>query len=513
MPEPLVTMNLDQLVTGVMPGVNEEHVPLWINATDVIMEDSGVRPAPGYVRPYIDNGFFDDQPGEFDTYSGLFDDAGTRVYLDAIDTAPVKGIHVQKQSDGRLIAVWGTATDLFLFNGITGAVNVTRTTGVYSGNASPSDIVDETQWSFAQWGDWVVATNGADKPQVLKYPGATEFEDLANFPCDSAEIVRVLGPHLLAFNLRGTYTPSSTPTGPNQFVFSKQDDIESWDPTIPGNATAGLLPLRDFAGPIIAVEYLSGRLLAYGETAVHLVEYGGQFLFTGQKGALGIRAVAKNSIASIGSRHIVLTQNGLYACDGLDFQQVAYPALGAWLETVVDWPQRSRIAHQVDVRRSLVKWTLPGVEQDFVLVYNWQTNKLTFESRPFTAGTRVESLWRPLAGFSTGQIQMIIDTPNDRAPELITKPLLVANRARHVFVDNLIGRWSGAAATVQVRYAEQQDELPGLPWEPLGSFTDRENVLWCMREAMFVQLRISSAGVKWLLSGLELIGKPGGGRW
>lgn len=512
MPIPLITMNLDQIVTGVMPGVNEEHVPLWITAQDVVMEDSGVRPAPGYTRPYVDNGFFDDQPGNFDAYAGLFDDAGTRVFLDAIDTKPVKGIHVQKQSNGKLLCVWGTITDLYLFDS-TGVTTATRTSGPYSGNASPSDIVDETNWSFAQWGDWVIATNGADKPQVLKYPTDTEFVDLLNFPCASAEIVRVLGPHLVFFNLRGTYAPTATETAPNELVFSKADDIEQWDPTILANATAGLLPLRDFAGPIIAVEYLSGRLLAYGETAVHIIEYGGQFLFTGQKGALGIRAVSKNSVASIGARHIVLTQNGLYTCDGLDFQQVAYPALGAWLESVVDWPQRSRIAHQIDIRRSLVKWTLPGIEQDFVLVYNWLTNRLTTESRPFTAGTRVESLWRPLAGFSDGGIQMIIDAPNDRAPELITKPLMVANRAQHVFIDNLIGRWSGAPATVQIRYAERQDDLPLLPWEPLGTFSDRENVLWCMRESMFVQFRISSGAVKWLLSGLELVGKPGGGRW
>lgn len=512
MPEPLLTLNLEQLVTGIMPGVNEEHVPLWITAHDVVMEDSGIRPAPGYVRPFVDNGFFDDQAGLFDSYAGLFDDAGTRVFLDTIDNQAIKGIHVQKQSDGRLIAVWGTATSLFLFDS-TGVTDVTRSAGPYSGNASPSDIVDETHWSFAQWGDWVLATNGADTPQVLKYPSATEFEDLANFPCDSAEIVRVIGPHAVFFNLRGTYTPTSTPTAPNELVFSKQDDVEQWDPAVSGNATAGLLPLRDFAGPIIAVEHLSGFLIAYGESGTHIIEYGGQFLFTGRKGALGIRAVSKNSIASIGSRHLALTQSGIYACDGLSFQQVAYPALGAWLESTVDWSQRSRIVHQVDVRRSLVKWSLPGNDRDFVLVYNWQTNRITTEGRPFTAGTRVESLWRPLAGFLNGGIQMIVDLPNDRAPELITKPMLIANRARHSFIDNLVGRWSGAEALVQVRYAETQNELPNLPWESLGTFSARENVLWCMRETMFVQLRISSGGVKWLLSGLEFVGKPGGGRW
>lgn len=511
MAQQIFQANLDLIVSGIMPGVNEEHVPLWITAHDVIMEDSGVRPAPGFLRPYVDNGFFDDQAGDFDDYPGLFDSAGTRVYLDAIDTAPVKGIHVQKQSDGRLIVIWGTDTSLYMFNSV-GVTDVTRISGPYSGNSSPSDIVDETHWSFAQWGDWVLATNGADTPQVLKYGTGTEFEDLVNFPCDSAQIVRVLGPHAVFFNLSGTYTPTSTPTASNQIVFSKADDPEEYDPTVMGNETAGLLPIRDFAGPIIAVEHLSGTLLAYGESSVHVIEYGGQFIFGARMGALGLRAVSKNSIASIGSRHLVLTQNGLYGSDGLGFIQLAYPALGAWLEDVVDWTQKSRIVHLVDVRRSLVKWSLPGIDQDFVLVYNWQTNKLTTESRPFTAGTRVESLWKPLGGFLNGDLRMIVDQPNDRAPELITKPLLLGNRVTHSFLDQLVGRWSGATADVQIRYAQHQDDLPLSPWEPLGQFTRRENLLWVMRETMFVQVRISSGPQKWVLSGLEFNGKPGGGR-
>lgn len=512
MAQPIFTANLDLLVTGIMPGVNEEHVPLWIKAYDVMMENSGLRPIPGLVRPYVDNGFFDGQNpppgGLFENQPTLFDETSNRVFLDAISSEPVKGIHVQKQSDGRLLAVWGTDTALFAFDS-TGVTNATRTSRPYSGNSSPSDIVDETHWSFAQWGDWVIATNGVDKPQVLKYP-TLKFADLTGFPCDSAQHVRVLGPHLLALNLTGVYAPTSTAVGPNEFCWCKADDIEEWNPGVA--PTAGLLPIRDFAGPIIAAEHLGNVLLAYGESTVHVIEYGGQFLFTANKGAIGVRAVSKNSVAPAGAQHIVLTQNGILACDGQSFRQLAYPALGAWLEDVVDWTQRSRIVHVVDVRRSNAMWTLPGVEQDFVLVYNWLSDKITTASRPFTAGTRVESLWRPLCGFFNGDIRMMIDTPNDRAPELITKPLLVANRTMHSFMDAVVGRWSGGAAQVQIKYGENQNELDSLPWQSLGSFSVRENILWAMREAMFVQLRISSGGVKWLLTGIELIGKQGGGR-
>ena len=169
------------------------------------------------MRPYVDNGFFDDQSGNFDDKAGLFDSAGTRVYLDTIGTSALKGVHVQKQSDGRLLVVWGDATSLYTFNGLT-VHDATRTGSPYSGNESPSDIVDETHWSFAQWGDWVLATNGSDIPQVLKYPANDEFIDLPNFPGDTAQIVRVLGPHALFFNLSGTHDTLGTPLTMNDAV-------------------------------------------------------------------------------------------------------------------------------------------------------------------------------------------------------------------------------------------------------------------------------------------------------
>jgi len=508
MPTAIYTANLDLIASGIMPGVNEEHVPLWVTAKDVVMEASGVRPAPGLTTPYVDNGYFDEQAGDFDDYAGLFDEAGTRVFLTAIGDEAVKGIHVQKQSDGRILAVWGTDTALYTFNG-TSVVDASRASP-YSGTSSASDIVDTTQWSFAQWGDWVLATNGADTPQVLKYGTAAEFADIANFPVSSAQIVRVLGPHALFFNCAGTWAPGPAPAASNQIVFCAEDDIEAYDPGVA--ATAGELTIRDFAGPILAVEHLGGELIAYGESSAHVIRYGGQFLITAQKGAQGIRPAGKNAVASIGAKHFLLSQNGIFATDGVSIQPAAYPALGAWMETVVDWDQRSRIAHMVDVRRSQITWSLPGIYDDVVLTYNWLTDKLTTMGKPFTAGTRVESLWKPLVGFFNGELKMLVDVPLDRAPELMTKPLMVGGRTTHAFLDAFVTRWSGEEAVLQVRYGERHDDIDAAPWETVGVISGKESLQYLMRETMFCQFKLTSPGWKWLLSGIELVGTGGGGR-
>lgn len=508
MSKPVYVANLDTIVTGIMPGVNEEHIPLWITARDVVMEAAGVRPAPGLTTPYVDNGYFDDQAGLFDDYAGLFDEAGTRVLLQALDDQVVKGIHVQKQSDGRLLVVWGTDEALFTFNGL--VVTDASRPSPYSGTSAASDIVETTQWSFAQWGDWVLATNGADAPQVLKYGTATEFADISGFPAATAQIVRVLGPHALFFNCSGTWTPGPSPAAMNQIIFCAEDDVEEYDPS--ANVTAGELTIRDFPGPILAVEHLGGELIAYGESSCHVIRYGGQFLITAQKGAQGIRPAGKNAVASVGSRHILLSQNGLFSTDGISIQPAAYPALGAWMETVVDWNQRSRIAHVVDVRHAQISWCLPGINDDIVLTYNWLTDKLTTLGRTFTAGTRVESLWRPLIGYFNGEIKMLVDEPADRSPELVTKPLLVGGRTTHTFLDMFVTRWSGEDATLQVKYAERQNDLDATPWETVGPISGKESLQYLMRETMFCQFRLTSPGRKWVLSGIELLGTAGGGR-
>lgn len=515
MSTPILTFGLDTLTTGVLPGVNEDSVPLWIEVRDVIMDGSGLRPSPGYDVVKIYSGMFDDAATGmlFDAAPGLFDEMENARSVVSFDYNPVTGVHQQRLRTGEPLIVWGNNYALWGFDGMN-SFTATRLSAAYSGWDIAAEDIPTTRWSFAQWGDWVLATNGRDKPQMLKFPTTQRFLDIPNFPADTAEIVRVLGPHALFFNLSGLYTPTGLATDQNQFVWCKQDNIEEWNPLTAGNATAGELTIRDLAGPIRAVEPLGQSLVVYGENDAHILSYGGDFLFTTQRGVRGVKAVSKNSIAAVGNVHYGLTEFGIFMTDGLTFQPKAFPRLGNWLERNVDWKRRSRIVALVDPGRNCVKWMLPLADgSQTVLVYHYATDSIGFELQPFNAACPPGMLPFPIIGDASGYLWALYDQPFERQPLLITKPLAVGNREGFAYLDALMVRWTGAPATVSARFSEHQDGIPLEEWTVLGTVTQKENVLHIMREAVFAQFKIESEGEEtWYLSGLDIYGKKAGRR-
>lgn len=512
MSDSIFDANLDLLGTGVMPGVNEDHVPLWIDVKDVLFDGSSLRPAPGHTAISIASGMFDEHGGLFDSASGLFDASVNIFTLSPPLTSPVKGIHTQRMRSGNPQIFWGTDTKLYRATQLAYS-DVTHLSGDYVGVNTANEAVRTTMWSFTTWGDWTFAANGVDTLQVVKGEGAAVATDVVNFPVDSAEIVRTLGPHILCFNCTGNYAPTGLPADQNQFIFCAEDDTEVWDPA--SNATAGEQVIRELSGPIIAVERIGEALLVYGEQNACVVRYGGDFLFSAKPAVEGLKAVSKNSIAVVGPTHFSLSQDGITQTDGMSLQAKAFPKLGDWLERNVDWTQKSRICNMVDFRHKTIKWTLPLVGgTTTVLVYSITSDSVWWENRPFTAATGPSVFQVPLAGFVNGDVTQLADTPYGRQPVLVTKPIAVGSRTLNAFVDALLVRWSGATAQVSYRFAERQGDLATQAWISLGSITAVEQLLYICQEGCFFQFKIESpeSTDRWYLSGLNLLGKGTGRR-
>lgn len=79
---------------------------------------------------------------------------------------------------------------------------------------------DDEPWAFAQFGDFVVAVNANDDPQVFELGVSNEFEDLAGSP-PRARIVQAVGPFLMLGNLTSNQ---------NRVHWSGLEDIEEWTP-------------------------------------------------------------------------------------------------------------------------------------------------------------------------------------------------------------------------------------------------------------------------------------------
>lgn len=512
MSNPIIAADLQSILTGLAPGVTKDQQPFWRDARDVMFDTTTIRPSSGGVNLQIFAGTFDEKTGMFDSAAGMFDAAGqTYTWPAATFLKPIKGLHQQKQSDGKALIVVGTDTDLVTFDTANLVVSSYSNLG---GTDQANDAVASTLWSFEQWGNWVVASNGINPPKLLKKNLTNYFVDLPGFSAvaSKAEIFRTLGPAMLAFN---------TSNGPNQLLACKPDDVETWDYTT--NPTAVELTIRDFTGPIIAVERLGRNLAVYGEAGLHIVAYGGAFLYGAVAGARGISAVSKNSIAVVGNLHYAIQESGIFKTDGIQVMPCAAQQLGDYLRRGVDWNQRSRISAMVDIQRNIIKWSLPLVNSTgltVTLLYNFLNDTISFETEVFTCAAKAQALRVPLVGYASGAVRMVTDNPVGRNPYLISRPFpLSEKRDAWVYVDVLQARMAESGLSWYVRYGSSlrdfDDAAVTNPWTLLASSIGiDESTVFVSRETVYLQLKlVGLPDTLWHLSGIDAHGMVGGRRF
>lgn len=503
--DPVGIADLETLATGLYPGRLVDQEIFWHEARDVLFQTSGIRPSPGIVPLQIISGYFDDHTGMFDAATGMFDAAyETITFPSGVLTGTVKGVHQQKTAiSGETLVAFGTDSELGMFDREHQVVISYTNLG---GISDASEVRTNTLWSFEQWGNWVIATNGVDKPKVLKYPGTTSFVDLANYPADYGKIVRRLGPKILFFN---------TSDGFNQILGSKDDDPETWDPL--SDPTAIELTVRDFHGEMIAAEPLGDTIAVYGDNGMHIVSYGGPFLVTAKKALEGIKAVSSQSIVANAGLHYGIEEAGIFVTDGVSVQRPVEKQFGHWLNSNVNWREKSRITGWVDRARSQISWAVPLTNgSNYLVGLNYVSGAVSLEPTGIACGARTNlGMAIPIIGMHNSDLRMLIDAPVGRIPYLMTRPIPLNNRFALLYIEGFMFRLTGEGLRVRARFADSLREFtPSLTWVELGEITDQsdptkftDTVTWVSREAAYVQFQFFGEQSKgWRLTGIDLIG-------
>jgi hypothetical protein len=136
--------------------------------------------------------------------------------------AACRGAFVARSSAGAAVVFAGTATALYKFAGIATAwEDVTRAAG--GAYAVPAD----GSWSFDQFGDIVIATNGVDVPQYYDLTSSTDFALVPGSP-PVAKFVKVVGDQVFLISLPST---ALGPTGilPNGLAQIAVSGFRDWD--------------------------------------------------------------------------------------------------------------------------------------------------------------------------------------------------------------------------------------------------------------------------------------------
>jgi len=280
---------------------------------------------------------------------------------DALESAPLGWISVKTLAGGTMFFA-GTAGKLFVLNTTTLAWDDVSQTGITYAASGVSP------WSFALFGNFVIAVNQNNDPQVFEIGTDLEFRDLGGSP-PRAGVVKVWGAFVALMWLTGN---------PNRVQWSGLEDCEFWTP---GSNNSDYQDFPD--GGIVQGSTEATNPIVFLEGAIQRATFvpGSVEVFTFQKIHDKRGAKSRNSIASRGAYAFYADEGGFFQIspDGsvspVGFEKVDRTVFGRLNASSI-----GNIMGAVDPFYSRVYWALDvageGVFTE-MLVYDWQLGKWT----------------------------------------------------------------------------------------------------------------------------------------
>ncbi len=200
--------------------------------------------------------------------------------------------------DGVSVARLGTTTKLYDITALAAFSDVSRGGG-YTNTA--------TAWSFAQFGNYNIATNGVDVPQVQDTTLGGAYAALGGTPPTTAKIAVIQSNVLLFFN---------TNSGGHYWAAS---DVGSHIIWTTGDATTGFIAHRP--GAITAAIAFKDVVIVFKKSSVYRMRYvGAPLKWTVELIADGIGTDAQGGVAVCGDVLVFVGTFGQYIFDGATFR-------------------------------------------------------------------------------------------------------------------------------------------------------------------------------------------------
>ena len=204
-----------------------------------------------------------------------------------------QGAASYRGEDGTVGTFAATASKLYHWNG-TDWDDVSKSGGYTT--------ADEDQWDFAQFGNYVIATNFTNEVQYWQLGVSTAFADLADLG-DSPPQAR------FAEAVRGFMVLGRTSDGQNFISWSSIEDISGWTPGV-NQSDEQELPVGGRVMGIVGGQYG----LVFCETAVYRLTYTGDanIIFQIDQISLTRGCSAEGSIASYEDKVFFLADDGFF---------------------------------------------------------------------------------------------------------------------------------------------------------------------------------------------------------
>jgi hypothetical protein len=276
-------------------------------------------------------------------------------------TARCQGAVSLKNLSGTIFNFAGDATKLYKM--ATGGLtwdDVSRSSG--GAYATPAD----GRWTFSQYGNFVVAVNGADVPQVFEMGTSTEFAALGGTPPTAYYTGTIREFSILA----------RTATENNRIKWSAIGDVEDWV-----TSATTLSDAQDFPEGGLIMGFVGGEYgLVFQERAIQRMSFEGPptaFRFDKLTNLLGCRA--EGSIAAFENFVFFLGDDGFYMIrGGAEIIPIGVEKVDRWTENNLDAAQLARVTSAIDPINKLYVIGFPTVgaaNPDVILIYHWPTGQ------------------------------------------------------------------------------------------------------------------------------------------
>ena len=255
-------------------------------------------------------------------------------------------------------------------------------------------------WTFTQFGNYVIASNGVDKPQYYLMGTSTNFADFDSIATGvpNFKVSGVIRDFLVTGNLT---------TGSNTIQWSGINDISTWTP---GTKQSDLQDLPGSGGQIVHIT--SGEVgYVFRQNQIIRMDYvGGATVFRLSVISPNRGAVLGRTVCQDNRRVFFYADDGFYELNGDQVISIGAEKVNRFFDTDLNKAFSDRICAAVDPFNQLALWLYPSASNtanttgicDKVIIYNYATQKWS------TADASASTIFSQFVGAYTVELMDII---------------------------------------------------------------------------------------------------------
>lgn len=265
----------------------------------------------------------------------------------------------------------------------------------------------DDRWSFAQFGNRVVATNYSNNLQSYVIGASTDFAELTAIKAKHVAVVR-------DFVMIGNTYDGTDAEQSQRVRWSAINDPTSW--SVSATTQADYQDLVGDGGAVMALigGASSADVVILQERAVWRGNYvGTPLIFAFDRVENGRGCMASGSVCQHGGRFFYLAEDGFYMSDGVGLVPIGHDAVNKWFLARLNTGYVDRISSLIDPINQMAIWSYPSQSSsginDELIIYNWAANRWSYGEldaefifSSLTSGTDLDSISGSLESLAFG---------------------------------------------------------------------------------------------------------------